>query len=221
MINARWTNLWRLVLGLWFLFAVYLVTSAVVARQTTGLLTITSVDKNAALVVSQSNTDAVRVGVGSAKVRLKPGTYQVSASDSGKQANGTVTVSKQHTTNSHLNPTKRVQLPTIEAINFQGMGRLTSDGISTQQISNLEQEFFQFKPSAQTVIVNTDSVEPGPHNPNVDTSFTINFSVAIDSSTYKATISYNDIMTVRLYLYDSKTGSQVFDSASDNLSAGE
>ncbi|MDB5164339.1 MAG: hypothetical protein JWS12_957 [Candidatus Saccharibacteria bacterium] len=70
--------------------------------QTTGVLSLSSSDKNAALSVSQADHNAKVIGAGSGKVRLKPGSYTVSATDNGYQTSTTVAVQARHKTSQNL-----------------------------------------------------------------------------------------------------------------------
>jgi hypothetical protein len=203
------------------LWCVWIVISAIIDSQTTGILYVSSSNSQASLIVSQNDRQALLVGIGVAKVRLKPGSYQVSASIAGKQANSTVEVYKKHTTTSHLNPSRLVKLPSVTTINFEGTGALINNGLTTQQVSNLEQEFFEFKHSAQTVSINTSSVEPGPHNPNIDISFTLNFTVSIDSITYRAAATYTNLETVQLSLYNLQNNALLFNSNTISTPGGD
>jgi hypothetical protein len=211
--QARLKQLSILIALLIVVFSLYLVASAIVTASKTGLLHVSASDPKAGLVISQADTQAAYIGTGNAKVRLKPGKYSVSASNNGYQAVATVQVYKKHTTTSYLSVRAKATaaLPSANNIAFDNMNALINSGISSDQINDLEQHFFSYKPSVKTVAVDASSVEPGPHNPNTDTSFTMNFNVSIDSVSYKATISYADTETVRLYLYNA-SGALVFDS---------
>jgi hypothetical protein len=75
---------------LFFIFLIificgYGIISAVIIGQTTGILHIKSSDANSALIISQSNRQAKVLGKGAASVRLKPGVYEISASNNGYQ----------------------------------------------------------------------------------------------------------------------------------------
>lgn len=186
-----------------------------IISQETGILNIKTVNSKEGLIISQNNSQAKFVGTGSAKIRLKPGSYQIMATYDGQQTSAIATVHKKQRTAINLGALRSVTLPTSQDINFEGTDALINNGLTTGQVTNLEEEFFHYKPSAHTVSIDTSTVEPGPHNPNVDTSFTINFDVAIDSSAYKATISYSNLDSVQLFLYNSKTDALVFNSGGD------
>jgi hypothetical protein len=80
-------------------------------------------------------------------------------------------------------------------------------------VSELEQYFFQYKPSANTVNIDSSSVEPGPHNPNTDIGFKLDFNVTIDSTSYAAVTSYADVNNISLVLTNPQTGATAFNSA--------
>jgi hypothetical protein len=111
--------------------------------------------------------------------------------------------------------------PSKNNIAFGGTDALINSGLTVTQINLLEQIIFEYKPSAHTANINSSSVEPGPHDPNTDTSFTINFSLAIDAAPYNATISYSNLSTVHLYLYNPQTGVLMFDSNTPPASSNE
>jgi len=190
---------------------VYVLVSAIITSQNTGMLRLSSPNSQATLSISQVNHQAMIIGVGRAAVRLKPGTYQVSASYGGNHADAVVRIVKKQVTSSSLNPVGST-LPSVGNINFPNIDTLINSGLTTTQISALERAFFQYKSSAKIITINPDSVYPEPHDPNTSTSFTINFKVTVDSAPYNATISYSDLDSVRLYLYNPLNNSQVFDS---------
>jgi len=211
----------RLIFILCILGCIWIVLSAIITSQTTGMLYIKSSDPKAGLIISQAGRQAVAVGTGSAKIRLRPGSYQISALDSGKQANATEEVYKKHTTTSYLNPARLVELPSVDTISFKGTGALINVGLTTEQLSDLEQDFFQYKPSAHTININTASVEPGPYNPSVSTTFTVNFNVSIDSKLYKATIGYSGFSAIQLNLYNPQSNAVVFSSSTVSSQGGD
>src|ERR1700744_1132101 len=89
---------WLLIFLLCVVGCIWILVSNIIASQTTGLLDITSASPQAGLIIGQSNHQAASVGVGSAKVRLSPGTYQVSAVESGKHASAIAKVYKKQST---------------------------------------------------------------------------------------------------------------------------
>jgi hypothetical protein len=91
-----------LISGAIVLYCVYLVIAAIITSQSTGLLEVSSSDPQAGLTVSQANRQAIAIGTGKAKVRLKPGIYQVSASNNGYQTAVTVHLYEKRTTTSSL-----------------------------------------------------------------------------------------------------------------------
>lgn len=191
---------------------VWIVVSAVNVSHNTGFLYMKSSDPNASLVVRQPGRQAYLAGVGSADVRLDPGTYDILVSDGIKQSAGTATVYKRQTTYFSLDPTHIVRLPSLESIDFEGMDSLKNVGITESQVSNLEQELFQYKPRSQKISIDSHSVQQEHYNPAYDTGFTVGFDLLIDSAFYSATISYSDLNYVHLLLYD-HNHKLVFDSA--------
>jgi hypothetical protein len=99
---SRRAFLLRLIVVLIVVYCIYTVVAAIITDQTTGLLDISSSDQQAGLTISQTNRQAVAIGTGTAHVRLKPGAYQVTASDTGYQVSATVQIYKKRTTTSSL-----------------------------------------------------------------------------------------------------------------------
>jgi hypothetical protein len=204
--------LWLLFLVL-VLFGLYQMCSGLVVSQTTGMLLVDTPKPFATISISQNNKGAAIVGTGTAKVRLAPGTYLIVASDAGSRDSTVIKISKKQTIKTYLNFKSPPLLKSPANINYKNVSALINNGgITTLQASQLEQYFFNYKPSAHTVSIDPDSVEPGPRNPNTSTTFTLNFNVTIDSTQYKATTSYANLSTIRLSLYNPQTNALVFDS---------
>jgi len=192
--------------------AVYLISQSVKTAGATGILRVSSPDKKSSISVSRNDSTAKFIGVGNAKVRLAPGSYLVGASDNGRQVYGTVIIKKQMAVNLNLNPANAVVFPTVEAVNFSGFDSLISNGLTSAQVNIIKSGFFRYKPTEKTVAIDTSSVVPGPHNPDVDIGFSLQFNLSLDSKTLKAVVSYSDLTSARLQLFDQQ-GSAVFDSS--------
>ena len=211
MTSRRFFTVLWLIAGL---VGLYIVVSAVITRQSTGLLTVTTPGKTTSISVSQLKSQAQIIGVGGAKIRLYPGTYQVSANNGTRQTTVLVTISKQHTATLNLNPTKKSKLPSVTGILFSGTGALTDSGLTAGQLQNLKEAFFAFSPSASKIAVSPDSVSPGPRDISSPSPiFSMDFRVEIDAASYSAKITYGISDAVKLFLYDNH-GGQVFDSNS-------
>jgi hypothetical protein len=101
----------------------------------------------------------------------------------------------------------------VDNIYFAGVDSLLSYGLTTTQESSLEQEFFSFDPSASNITIDTGSISLAPYNPNSsNTTTSINFNVAVNSTSYKATVTYSNITSLELYLYNIKTNALVYES---------
>lgn len=195
------------------LLAAYLLVSAVLIRQTTGVLQVKSGDSRALLSVTATSRQAQIIGTGSARVRLAPGTYQVSANHDGKQDTALVKITKKSVTSVTVNPIKSPKLPSVGDISFLGTNALINSGLTSGQVQTLKREFFQFAPAAETVIIQAATISPGPRDlSNASSDFTMTFSVDIGSQTYKARIAYGFSDDISLVL-SSADGHQVFDSA--------
>ncbi|HSW85256.1 MAG TPA: Ig-like domain-containing protein [Candidatus Saccharimonadales bacterium] len=99
-------------------------------------------------------------------------------------------------------------------VQYVGFSDLTNYGVASDQVANIEQFAYTFAPHAHTISIDPSSIMPVPHNRNSSsTSDTVNFLMDVDSTAYKAKIVYSNLNSeVRLYLFDSNTGGQVFDS---------
>ena len=191
---------------------VYLVFQAVNTASATGILKVSSPDKKSSLSVSRTDSVAKFIGVGGAKVRLSPGSYLVGASNNGRQVYETVVIKKQATANLSLDPSKAVVFPTVEAVDFTGFDSLINSGLTSVQISILKSAFFRYKPTEKTVAIDASSVVPGPHNPDTDIGFSLQFNLSLDSRALKAVVSYSELTSARLQLFDQQ-GSALFDSS--------
>lgn len=102
---------------------------------------------------------------------------------------------------------------------FNGMSAFISGGLTTSQVNGLLKAFSKFAPTAKTISMNTDSLSPGPHDPNSgDPTFTIDFSVSIDSAPYSGTVKYSGLDIIRLFLYGANK-KQIFDSGVINTNS--
>ena len=150
-------------------YCLWLVGTAILSAQTTGVVSIKSTDSAASLIVGQDNHQAITAGTGNNKVRLPAGTYQISASDSNLFATGLVRVYKKQTSTISLNPTRPPTIPSVATVDFEGMNGLINSGLTTDQITALQLYLFKYKPSAKVVSVSQSSIYPEAHNPDTDT----------------------------------------------------
>jgi hypothetical protein len=90
---------------------------AVQVRQATGLVTIEPSDKYAVVSIGQSGALPQQIGAGEQTVRLRPGTYQITAANASQGATKQVTVSKQKTATVSLQTTKTVPVSTVAKYN--------------------------------------------------------------------------------------------------------
>lgn len=193
--------------------SLYVIMSAVIDYQGTGVIRITSPDSNALIGVGQTNHRTVILGTGKASARLKPGVYQVSGTGSGKQTITQVQVVKKRSVTVHLKSVQQFRIRSTSDINFKGTETLLNNGLSATQLSDLEHYIFRFNPKAETVSIDQGSVTPGSRQAGTDEPFVLNFSLAIDSVSYKASTSHTNPDTINLSLY-SRDGQPVFSSTS-------
>lgn len=196
------------------LACVWIVLTAINAFLHTGIVSMRSSDPHAGLIITQDSHQAVLAGVGQARIRLKPGVYQVSASDNGKEDSSTVTVTKQHTVTVSLNPAVSTKIPTLSDVAFTGTSAFLKFGMPSSQLDNLRRAFFQYSQNIKKVAINENSISFAPHNPNnLSTLSVVSFSVAVDNQSFNATINYDNLGNgFQLLLYSHGGGIQVFDS---------
>lgn len=205
-----WTT--SLVLGV---FIVLTVVSDVRIKRSTGGLTITTFASNASISISSNNKGAVIVGTGTAKLRLSPGSYQITASSNGSTSTGRAVVRLGASTTVHLAKTNAAPVPSPDNITFSGIDALVQRGITAKQSANLRTLFFKYKQNAKAISIKTSSITQGPRDSSDDNApFTLNFTVTIDSDTYDASIVYTDLENLELRLLDTQTGDQVYDATS-------
>jgi hypothetical protein len=193
-------------------FCAYLIVSAIVTAETTGVLKVSAAQK-AHISVTSSNSQAENIGKpGNAQVRLKPGTYQVVATASnGEVAARTVLIEKKRSVAVSLSPAASPKLPSVNSVSFFGTSALTDLGISPSQIDMLKLDFFHFKTSPSAVNIDSQSVQTLPHK--LGDPFVITFDVTVDSKPYKAKITYSNLQNILLQLYNPQNGQLVYDSS--------
>lgn len=193
---------------------IYILVSTVITINSTGTLRVDASPSQAVISVSQPNRAAKIVGISKAGVRLKPGVYLVMASNGigNGVATTSVNISKGQMTTISLKPSKEPRIRSVDNVTFRGQSGFSDSGLSEEQLNALRLNFFRYKPSAHTVTIHSDSIEPGPHNPS-DTFFTTRFGVTIDSTIYNAVITYSGLEDINLSLHSPQDGSLLFDSA--------
>lgn len=194
-------------------FCAYSLATAFTLTQQTGILALTATEPASAFSVSQADRSAKFIGTGSVRIRLQPGTYEVTANHAGKQVASMVRVNARQVTTEELDFSRTNLLPSVSTVNFQGTAALIASGLTSAQVSAFERTIFTFKPTAQSVIIDATSVQPGPHKPSDGKTFTTDLQLSVDGSVYNAVISRSDLSTIGLRLYDPATAQLVFDSA--------
>jgi hypothetical protein len=195
--------------------------AAVVVSRTTGAVRVSAKDPKARLSVSQPGRGAAIIGTGQAAVRLKPGTYQVAATDGAAAVSQNVRIKAGQTAELSLDFKDSVQLPSTANINFVGDDQFVDLGVEPAQVDAMKHKFFEFDKNAKTIVL-TD-IAAVPHDRNSASVFdTINFKAKIDSKEYNARLDYSALNdSITLYLYDTGSGAQVFNSAGSGKPAGE
>jgi hypothetical protein len=182
------------------------------AIHASGILSVSAPAPGTSLTVTQAGHSAAYIGAGSARIRLKAGTYVVGATVSGERATKTVTISRAKTTTVHLNPaapntTSTAPTPT----GFINFDTLVDSGLTADQESALEQEFTEFRPSAQVFSIDPQTISVTVPDPSSgSTVFTMNFDVTVDSTLYHANVQYTSYSYVQVKLTDT-SGAQVYE----------
>lgn len=211
-ISAKVRTFLLLATGVIVAVCLYFIISSIITSLNTGVLKVSANEPSAIINISQANHQIQRIGQGQASVRLQPGKYTVFASNGNQQANATVTVSKRGTTQANLRLVSVPKLRSVDNVSFNGFNKLIDMGLTTDQMAILKLDLFHFDTAARNVTINSSNIYREPHNPNVDTSFAIDFNVTIDRQAYKARASYAGLEDIRLYMYDATTGNLLFDS---------
>ncbi len=111
------------------------------------------------------------------------------------------------------NALQTVSIPqTNQGILFNGMSYLVDVGLSASQAQDVQQAFQTFKPSASGVTIVNGSVGSGVDPSGTTGGSLFSFVVNVDKTTYKAKIITSGLTGARLYLFDTASGKQVFDS---------
>jgi len=168
-------------------YSVYIMISAVSVVSSTGILKLSSSSPGAALTISQSNSQAVLIGFGTAQVRLKPGSYRISASVNGYQSVSLAQVRKSETTKIVLtlvNSTNTPPSSNLYGLNIQNTNTL-SDLLLSEQFDAVLQETSSYvinhvNSNAQSVSVTKTTVNQDGSidfavstNTNPNESFTV------------------------------------------------
>ena len=214
---APWRRLLTLVIVIAAVAAVINIVLTVRLQNSTSKVTIVAASKDAAISISQNNKNAEVIGKGSVTVRLHAGRYALAASSNGTIDRTYTTVQAKHPLTVRIPKTTKPPLPSAQNIEFSNMEELVKRGLTTAQNRALQSLFFDYNPQAKKVSVLSSSVTTLPRNPSSNDPFGQNFQVAIDGTTYRATISYTGLEDMQLKIYDSKTGAELF---SKNNSAG-
>ena len=184
------------------LLCVYVMVSAVMTAQTTGIISINSSDSNASITVSQANTQALAIGTGSASVRLRPGAYRVSASDNGYQNTSVVNVSKKHTSKVVLNlpaASKKASAGTGGQSAYRGPAPVNIQGVSDLNNLLLYQQFTDVIQATSNYII--DYVSPSAQNADITNTTlsqdgSIDYTVLVDK---KSNQQFDVVLQKRAY----------------------
>jgi hypothetical protein len=200
------------------LIVAFEVASALIIRNKTGLLEV-SAPAGTNITISANNKAAINIGVSSAKFRIAPGSYLLMGEKNGARGTLIATVTKGQITSVNLSPTSSAGPRSSQSINFSGQNGLINAGLSVSQVNEIEQDIFEYKSSATTVTIDQSSIEPGPHNPNTDIGFKLDFSVSIDGTTYAAVANYVETQDTSLQLTNS-SGQVVYNSNATTQQTG-
>lgn len=183
-------------------FIIYSIVTAVLLKQRTAAVAITSSDPSAVLTISQTNTEAAQVGIGESTIRLKPGSYYVLAYTAGKSTGKTVEVKGSQENTVYLDLEEGNEgIKTAQSLTYIGFDKLLDNGLSTQQVNNTKQLFYESNKSAMSVTINTTSVTPSPRDPT-NINFSLTFTGLVDGTVYKAKLVYSGLDFVKLTLQE-------------------
>lgn len=104
-------KLLRIVLICAYLLLLYELIAATYTTETTGSLQLSSPTPNTYFTVSQTGKQSINVGVDKAKIRLSPGTYQITASSNLDQTTKNVLIKKKGLVKLYLVPTNHSKVP--------------------------------------------------------------------------------------------------------------
>ncbi len=192
-------------------FGTFLIVSAEQATQNSGALIVKASDPAATISISQDNHSAAVIGVGSAQVHMLAGTYYVLAAASGRKASMVEQITAHNVTSVYLDLAGATPPPLVGSVQYQNLDSLTSSGLSADQERMLKRDLFDFLPSLSVAVLDPQSVQPGPHDPNSVSSFTLNFHVSLNNTPYSGQIIYPDFQSLELKLFDA-SNNQVYDS---------
>lgn len=206
-----------LLLSGWLGYTIY---TNIQLLKTTGRVEVTSSDTGSIISISGVHTQAMIIGSGAANIRIKPGTYQLVAKHSGQTAASIITVNLHQTIQTKLVLGQAPHLASPYTVTFNGIDTLIDKGLSTTQVTNLKQLFFNYKKTVKTVSIETDTIGHTPYdlsgnNPN----FTLTFVCKIDGQIDKCAVTYADLVNVQLVIQDSITGAQLFNAGSEHSAA--
>jgi hypothetical protein len=192
-------------------------------RQSTNIVDVSASEKNAVITISQTGTEAAIMGVGQARVRLKPGSYYIEAHSAGKSASKILRVTRGSPIDV---PLKLIPVSSPVAsqdtITYNGFGELAENGFSTTQVLNLKQLFFTYNKDAKTVRITTNTIKNGARDPNsTDPAFTLTFSGYIDSTSFNATVKYTGFEMVELTITNPVSGVMLFNGALPELGTAD
>ncbi len=99
--------------------------------------------------------------------------------------------------------------------NYSGIEELMKHGLTNTQSSSLKYAIYQYalSSSLNPKVVDITNVDLEPiDRKNPTGKATANFNIAMSQRTFRAKMEYYDLTTIRLYLYDSKSNTLLFDS---------
>lgn len=184
----------------------------IIIIKTTGLVRVDASIAQATISVSQDRHEAKVVGTGTAKIRLKPGLYQIRGYVGHDSATKTIKVNKGDTAKVSLELGQVPRVRSVDDVDFNGISRLTNSGLSEEQTTELQLAFFRFNTAAEVVAIDGDSYSPGARDSARSIGFTATFSVTMDSKPYKANISWTNSHAINLRLNDAQANTEVFNS---------
>ncbi len=184
------------------LFSLYYLLNTIQLKNNTTLISVKSLGVNDSLMVGVKQGQFMSIGRGEANIRLSPGNYVVE-SYSGRLVDiKTLSVGKK-TQTIQLSPSLVYRLPVLSNVIFDGLSALSNNGITVSQINMLKSLLFTFRPYGQNISIIDNSLTSSLPNPANSNPFSLQFNLKIDSTIFKANLSYgSDLNSITLNLYD-------------------
>lgn len=196
-------------IGLCILILGFVIFTTIQTKLHTEVVKISTSSNEAILSVRSLASENSVIGTKTATIRLTPGGYVLSANGGGLQTIKMITVIKGKPLDITLNPTNDTPQNSTSSVSYNNFDRLAYYGLLDNQLETVKKIFILYIPSAKTISISHDSITQDPIY-NDTLWYTLNFTVSVDSTLYKANLVYDGESATKLTLYDASSGAQVF-----------